>query len=243
MITHASMSSYFKNILKDYSYFILLFQQHLPNKKLFPCHWILFLASGARPLGHRYAASHLSAGLWELHVLVMIVYNPITFWAVKFYRNFEENDFIKKPALLDLRVKAGLFSLFLLFVFLNVQLRCPDSCLFYTYQLLLKSFLKCWMEKNLALHDPHCIPGLLLAHLLWNTLMVVALEVEDLFCFFENCIPVPICAMSCALKRIGKGGREKGFKSFVLEVLLKWHWSSTSWLALCQCSSVLGQAG
>lgn len=97
------------------------------------------------------------------------------------------------------------------------------------------------MEKNRVLHDPHCIPGWLLVHLLWNILMVVALEVKDLFCFFENCIPVPVCTASWALERIRKGGCEKDLKSSVLEVLLKCHWSSTSWLALCQRAPVLEQ--
>jgi len=53
--------------------------------------------------------------------------------------------------------------------------------------------------------------------------MVVALEVKDLFCFFENCIPVPVCTASWALERIRKGGCEKDLKSSVLEVLLKFN--------------------
>lgn len=248
MIIHASISSYFKNIWKDYSYFIFLFQQHLPNKKLskgvLPCHWILFLAARARPLGHHWAGSISSvSGPLGTACLGRDCIQSNNILSCKILQKLWREWFYQETISSCPETKSWfIFSLPSLCV-LKYPAEMPRLMPFLYFSAVLKSFLKCWMEKNLALHDPHCIPGLLLTHLLWNILMVVGLEVEDLFCFFfENCIPVPICTTSCALKRIRKGGCEKGFKSSVLEVLLKCHWSSTSWLALCQCASVLEQA-
>lgn len=77
-------------------------------------------------------------------------------------------------------------------------------------------------KKKVVLHDPHYIPRLLLAQLLWNILKVVALEVKDLLHFFKNCIPVPICdnLLCCQEDKKEKVVVKKSFKSSVLDLPL-----------------------
>lgn len=205
-------------------------QQKL-SKGALPCSCILFLAVQSSPLGHGHTddASSPSAGVWELDVMLMILYYPRTLWALKKCRNFEEYGFIKKPALLVLSVSQLIFSLPPLCV-LYAQSKWQTRPFLY-FSAALKSFwaFESWRllgvldeKKKVVLHDPHYIPRLLLAQLLWNILKVVALEVKDLLHFFKNCIPVPICDnLLCSQEdKKEKVVVKKSFKSSVLDLPL-----------------------
>lgn len=205
-------------------------QQKL-SKGALPCSCVLFLAVQSSPLGHGHTddASSPSAGMWELDVMLMILYYSRTLWALKKCRNFEEYGFIKKPALLVLSVSQLIFSLpslCVLYAQSKWQTR-PFSILSSCFKKLLgiwklKASGSAGWKKKVVLHDPHYIPRLLLAQLLWNILKVVALEVKDLFHFFKNCIIVPICDnFLCSPEdKKEKVVVKKSFKSSVLDLAL-----------------------
>lgn len=140
-------------------------QQKL-SKGALPCSCVLFLAVQSSPLGHGHTddASSPSAGMWELDVMLMILYYSRTLWALKKCRNFEEYGFIKKPALLVLSVSQLIFSLPPLCV-LYAQSKwqtCPfsilSSCFKASGHLKAEGFWECWMKKKCSVTWPTLHP-------------------------------------------------------------------------------------